>query len=155
MNITILGAGGVGGYFGGILARAGNSVTLLARGAHLAALRQRGLEVRTPEGTFVAAVGATGDPQEIGEVELAVVAVKSYSLPEIVPAARLLAEKGAVILPLLNGVEAADRLVAQGVPSDKVLGGLAEISAARLGPGVVERRSAFQRVVAGERAGGI
>jgi len=155
MNIAILGAGGVGSYFGGILARSGNSVTLLARGAHLAALRERGLEVRTPEGTFIAAVAATGDPQEIGEVELAVVAVKSYSLPEIVPAARLLAEKGAVILPLLNGVEAADRLVEQGVPSDKVLGGLAEISAARIEPGVVERRSAFQRVVAGERAGGM
>jgi 2-dehydropantoate 2-reductase len=155
MNIAILGAGGVGGYFGGILARAGNSVTLLARGAHLAAIRERGLEVRTPEGTFIAAVAATGEPQEIGEVELAVVAVKSYSLPEIVPAARLLAERGATILPLLNGVEAADRLIEQGVPGDRVLGGLAEISAARLGPGVVERRSSFQRVVAGERAGGI
>jgi 2-dehydropantoate 2-reductase len=155
MNIAILGAGGVGGYFGGILARAGNSVTLLARGAHLEAVRERGLEVRTPEGTFVATVAATGDPQEIGEVELAVVAVKSYSLLEIVPAVRILAERGAVILPLLNGVEAADRLVEQGVRSDKVLGGLAEISAARLGPGVVERRSAFQRVVAGERTGGM
>jgi 2-dehydropantoate 2-reductase len=155
MNIAILGAGGVGGYFGGILARAGNSVTLLARGAHLEVLRERGLEVRTPEGTFVAAVAATGEPQEIGEVELAVVAVKSYSLLEIVPAARLLAGKGAMILPLLNGVEAADRLVEQGVPGERVLGGLAEISAARLGPGVVERRSAFQRVVVGERAGGM
>jgi 2-dehydropantoate 2-reductase len=155
MNIAILGAGGVGGYFGGILARAGNSVTLLARGAHLAAIREQGLEVRTPEGTFMAAVAATDEPQEIGEVELAVVAVKSYSLPEIVPAVRLLAERGAVILPLLNGVEAADRLIEQGVPGDRVLGGLAEISAARLGPGIVERRSPFQRIVAGERAGGL
>jgi 2-dehydropantoate 2-reductase len=158
MNIAILGAGGVGGYFGGILARAGNSVTLLARGAHLAALRERGLEVRTPEGTFIAAVAATGEPQAIGDagdIELAVVAVKSYSLQEMVPAARLLAERGAVILPLLNGVEAADRLIEQGVPGDQVLGGLAEISAARLGPGVVERRSTFHRVVAGERAGGL
>jgi 2-dehydropantoate 2-reductase len=158
MNIAILGAGGVGGYFGGILARAGNSVTLLARGAHLAAIRERGLEVRTPEGTFMAAVAATDDPQKIGEmgdIEVAVVAVKSYSLPEIVPAARLLAERGAVILPLLNGVEAADRLIEQGVPGEQVLGGLAEISAVRLGPGVIERRSTFQRIVAGERAGGI
>ena len=155
MNIAILGAGGVGGYFGGILARVGNLVTLLARGAHLAAIRERGLEVRTPEGTFTASVKATDEPQEIGEVELAVVAVKSYSLPEIVPAVRLLAERGAVILPLLNGVEAADRLVEQGVPADRVLGGLAEISAARLEPGIVERRSPFQRIVAGERAGGL
>src|SRR5258707_5012792 len=102
MNIAILGAGGFGGYFGGILARAGNSVTLLARGAHLEALRERGLEVRTPEGTFVAAVAATGDPQEIGDVELAVVAVKSYSLEEIVPAGRALGQGGAGVPPLAN-----------------------------------------------------
>jgi 2-dehydropantoate 2-reductase len=155
MNIAILGAGGVGGHFGGTLARAGHRVALLARGAHLETLRERGLEVRTPEGTFTAKVEATCDPETLNEIELAVVAVKSYSLPEIVPAARLLAERGAVILPLLNGVEAADRLVERGVPDGQVLGGLTEISAARIGPGVVERRSAFQRVVVGERSGGI
>jgi 2-dehydropantoate 2-reductase len=153
MRIAILGAGGVGGYYGGLLARAGHPVVLLARGAHLAALRDRGLEVRTPEGTFTVAVEAAGDPREIGAVDLAVVAVKSYSLPEIAPAARRLAEAGAMVLPLLNGVE-ADRLIAGGVPGDRVLGGLTEISAVRVGPGVVERRSPFQRVVVGERAGG-
>jgi 2-dehydropantoate 2-reductase len=127
---------------------------MLARGAHLDALRERGLEVRTPEGTFHVAVEAAGDLAALGAVDLAVVAVKSYSLPEIAPAARLLAEAGAVILPLLNGVEAADRLVASGVPDGQVLGGLTEISAVRVGPGIVERRSSFQRVVVGERAGG-
>jgi 2-dehydropantoate 2-reductase len=154
MNIAILGAGGVGGYFGGILARAGNRVAMLARGAHLEALRARGLEVRAPEGTFTVAVEAVDDADELQGIELAVVAVKSYSLAEIAPAARLLAERGAVVLPLLNGVEAADRLIAAGVPGEEVLGGLAEISAVRTGPGTVERRSPFQRIVAGERAGG-
>jgi 2-dehydropantoate 2-reductase len=154
MNIAILGAGGVGGYYGGILARAGNRVALLARGAHLKALRERGLEVRTPEGTFTVAVEAVGDADELRGSELAVVAVKSYSLAEIAPAARLLAERGAVVLPLLNGVEAADRLIEAGVPGERVLGGLTEISAVRIGPGIVERRSPFQRVVVGERAGG-
>ncbi len=154
MNIAILGAGGVGGYFGGILARAGHRVSLLARGAHLDALRERGLEVRAPEGTFTVQVEAAGEAGELREIELAVVAVKGYSLAEIAPAARLLAERGAVVLPLLNGVEAADKLIAAGVPDDRVLGGLTEISAARVGPGIVERRSQFQRVVVGERAGG-
>ncbi|HSU82228.1 MAG TPA: 2-dehydropantoate 2-reductase [Thermoanaerobaculia bacterium] len=154
MNIAILGAGGVGGYYGGILARAGNRVALLARGAHLKALRERGLEVRTPEGTFTVAVEAVGDADELRGIELAVVAVKSYSLAEIAPAARLMAERGAVVLPLLNGVEAADRLIEAGVPGERVLGGLTEISAVRIGPGIVERRSPFQRVVVGERAGG-
>jgi 2-dehydropantoate 2-reductase len=153
MRIAILGAGGVGGYYGGILARAGHPVAMLARGAHLDALRERGLEVRTPEGTFTVAVEAAGSPEELGAVELAVVAVKGYSLAEIAPAARLLAEAGALILPLLNGVEAAGRLVESGVPDDRVLGGLTEISAVRVSPGIVERRSSFQRVVVGERAG--
>lgn len=155
MKIAILGAGGVGGYFGGALARVGHEVSMLARGAHLEALRARGLEVRTPEGTFNAAVRAAGDPEQIGAVDLAVVAVKNYSLAEIAPAVRLLAERGAGVLPLLNGVEAADRLIAAGVPGERVLGGLTEISAARVGPGVIERRSTFQRIVVGERAGGI
>jgi 2-dehydropantoate 2-reductase len=112
------------------------------------------LEVRTPEGTFTVAVQAAGEPAELSGAELAIVAVKNYSLPEIVPAARLLAEAGAVILPLLNGVEAAERLIAGGVPAERVMGGLTQISAVRIGPGVVERRSDFQRVIVGERAGG-
>ncbi|HEY2737361.1 MAG TPA: ketopantoate reductase family protein [Thermoanaerobaculia bacterium] len=153
MRIAVLGAGGVGGYFGGLLARAGHDVGLLARGAHLDAVRAHGLEVRTPEGPFTAAVRATADPQELEGSELAVIAVKNYSLPEIAPVARQLAEAGAVILPLLNGVEAADRLIEHGVPTDRVLGGLTEISAARVAPGVVERRSDFQRIVIGERSG--
>ena len=155
MRIAILGAGGVGGYYGGLLARAGHSVALLARGAHLDALRQRGLEIRAPEGTFTAAVQASDVPEDLGQVDLAVIAVKSYSLSNIAPAARLLAGKGADVLPLLNGVEAADRLIAGGVPADRVLGGLTEISATRIAPGVVERRSPFQRVVVGELAGGL
>ena len=154
MNIAILGAGGVGGYFGGVLARAGHRVVLLARGAHLEAVRERGLEVRTPEGSFTVAVEATGDPEELRGIELAVLAVKGYSLAEIAPAARRLAERGAMVLPLLNGVEAADKLIAAGVPGDRVLGGLTEISALRVGPGIVERRSPFQRIVLGERTGG-
>ncbi|MFL6203448.1 MAG: ketopantoate reductase family protein [Thermoanaerobaculia bacterium] len=155
MRIAILGAGGVGSYYGGALARAGHSVSMLARGEHLDALRERGLEVRTPEGTWTVPVRAAGDAAELGPADLAIVAVKSYSLEEIAPAARLLADGGADVLPLLNGVEAADRLVRNGVPDERVLGGLTEISAARVGPGIVERRSPFQRVVVGERAGGL
>ena len=155
MRIAILGAGGVGGYYGGLLARAGHDVSMLARGAHLDALRARGLEVRTPEETFTVAVEASDDPRELAPADLAVVTVKNYSLQDIVPATKILAETGAIILPLLNGVDAAERLVAAGVPDGQVLGGLTEISAARVGPGIVGRRSAFQRVVVGERQGGL
>jgi 2-dehydropantoate 2-reductase len=154
MRIAILGAGGIGGYYGGTLARAGHAVALLARGPHLDAILSRGLEVRTPEEKFTVAVQATDDSKKLGVCDVAIVAVKTYSLAEIAPAARLLAEGGAAILPFLNGVDAADRLVASGVPANQVLGGLTQVSVARVGPGAVERKSSFQKVTVGERAGG-
>ena len=153
-RIVVVGAGGVGGYFGGALARAGYPVALLARGAHLEAIRARGLEVRTPEGPFTVAVEASDDVSALGPADLAIVAVKTYSLGEVLAAARVLAEKGAAVLPLLNGVEAAEILVASGVPKESVLGGLAQISAARVAPGVVEKKSTFQNVTLGELSGG-
>jgi 2-dehydropantoate 2-reductase len=154
MRIAILGAGGVGGYYGGALARAGHAVALLARGAHLDALRARGLEVRTPDERFTVAVQASDDPNTFGPCDVAIVAVKTYSLVEVAPAARLLAASGAAILPLLNGVEAMDRLIESGVRGSQVLGGLTQVSVAKVGPGIVERRSPFQKVAVGERAGG-
>ncbi|MFI5180391.1 MAG: ketopantoate reductase family protein [Thermoanaerobaculia bacterium] len=153
MKIAILGAGGVGGYYGGALASAGHHVSMLARGPHLEALRARGLEIRTPDGIFFANVAATGDPMELGKPDLAILSVKSYSLAEILPAVRLVAEKGATILPLLNGVEAVDRLASGGIAKERLLGGLTHISAVRIAPGVVERRSPLQKVTVGELDG--
>src|ERR1700688_3803507 len=100
MRIAVLGAGGGGGYYGGLLARAAHRVAMRARGAHLEALRQRGIEVRMPGETFTAPVAATDDPRQLGEIELAILAVKSYSLAEIAPAVRQVAVAGAIILPL-------------------------------------------------------
>ena len=153
VRIAILGAGGVGGFYGGTLARSGHAVVLLARGPHLDALKARGLEVRTPDETFTVAVQAADDPNALGVCDVAIVAVKTYSLAAIAPAARLLAEGGAAILPFLNGVEAADRLVESGVPANQVLGGLTQVSVLKVGPGVVERKSSFQKVAIGERRG--
>ena len=154
LRVAMLGAGGVGGVYGGELSRAGHAVAFLARGGNLDAIRSRGLEVRTPEGAFTAAVDAADDPASLGARDLAILAVKTYSLESILPAARLLAGRGATILPLLNGVDAAERLVAGGVPKESILGGLTSVSAARVAPGVVERRSTFQRVTVGELGGG-
>jgi 2-dehydropantoate 2-reductase len=154
MRIVVLGAGGIGGYFGGTLARAGHEVQLLARGMHLDAIRIRGLEVRTPTERFTVTPWATADPAELGRTDLAIVAVKGYSLAEVAPAAKKLAAEGATVLPLLNGVNAAEQLAALGVPDDRILGGLAFISVARTAPGVIERKSPFQRIVVGELGGG-
>jgi 2-dehydropantoate 2-reductase len=123
---------------------------VLARGANLAAIKGKGLEVRTPEGSFVAHVNATDNLQQLGTCDFAIIAVKTYSLPEIAPAAREMASTGALILPLLNGVDIAERLVSLGVPAKSVIGGLTTISAARVAPGIFERRSSFQKVILGE-----
>jgi len=156
MRIAILGAGGVGGYYGGMLARRGHQVIVLGRSREtVEALQARGLTIRTPEETFSAPVEATTEAHQMGAVELGILAVKSYSLAEIVPAAVALADSGATILPLLNGVEVIDRLLSGGVRRERLLGGLSRISAARVSPGVIERRSPFQSIILGELDGGL
>jgi 2-dehydropantoate 2-reductase len=150
MKFAILGAGGVGGYYGGLLAKNGHEVCVLARTSNLAALQERGLEVRTPEGSFIVAVKASDTVKDFRAVECALVAVKNYSLAEVAPAAAFLAGQGALIVPLLNGVEVVDQLVANGVPKAQLVGGLTAISVVRIAPGVFERRSPFQRIVLGE-----
>lgn len=154
MRIAVLGAGGVGGYYGAALARAGHQVELLARGEHLERIREEGLRVRTPEDAFTVSLRATDRSEELGPPDLAVVAVKAYSLPSVAPAASRLARLGAGVLPLLNGVEAAERLASLGVPREALLAGVTYISAVRPEPGLVERRSPFQRVLLGEPGGG-
>ncbi|MGZ4855744.1 MAG: ketopantoate reductase family protein, partial [Candidatus Angelobacter sp.] len=152
MKIAILGAGGVGGYYGGLLARHGHDVCVLARKSNLSALQERGIEIRTPEDSFAVRVRASDGVKDFGAVDCALVAVKNYSLAEIAPAAAFLAGQGALIVPLLNGVEVADQLMAHGVPQAQLVGGLTAISVVRTAPGVFERRSPFQRVVLGELA---
>ncbi len=153
LRIAILGAGGVGGWYAGVLALAGHDVSVLARGDHLDAIRRDGLELRSADGVRHANVNATDDVEQLGQPALVVVSVKSYSLDSIAPAAARLAERGAAILPLLNGVDAADRLTALGVRRESVLGGLTVISAARVAPGTIERRSPFHRVTMGALGG--
>jgi len=132
---------------------------MLARGANLEVIRANGITVKTPEGTFVAKVQVSDDANELcadfGEGDFAMVATKSYSLPEIAPAVKAFAARGTTIVPLQNGVEAADTLIALGVPRDRLLGGVTYISAVHVGPGIAERLNANQRVIVGELNGGM
>lgn len=159
MQVGVVGAGGIGGFYGGVLARGGHDVSMLARGVNLEAIVANGIKVKTPEDTFVAKVRASDDANELsagfGEGDFAMVATKSYSLPEIAKAVKAFADRGAAILPLQNGVEAAETLISLGVPRDRVLGGVTYISAVHVAPGVAERRNANQRVVVGELGGGL
>ncbi len=150
MRIAILGAGAVGGYFGGRLAKAGADVTFLARGSTLAALRERGLTVQSPGGDFVVAPVATSDGSD-GPTPFdgALVATKAWQVAE---GARLLAPLLAAdgfALPLTNGVEAPDELAAVLGP-ERVLGGLCRIIAKVISPGVVAHVGVEPAVVFGE-----
>ena len=150
MKVIVLGAGAIGAYYGGQLTRAGHDVTLYARGDNLAAIRQRGLEIRTPEGSSVVKVAATDSVEELGAADFAILGVKSYSLDAIAPVVQRVAKNGATIVPFLNGVEATERLIALGVAPAAILGGVTRISVARVQPGVIERRGTFQSVIVGE-----
>jgi len=152
MHVAVLGAGGIGGYYGGLLARAGHKVSLLARGDNLVALQQRGIEVRTPDESFTIQVQASDQVAQLGSVDFAILSVKTYSLPQIATSATMLANNGALILPLLNGVDIAERLIEHGVPEESLLGGLTTVSAERTRPGVFERHGKTQRIVLGEFA---
>ncbi len=153
MRIAIVGTGGVGGYFGGRLAQAGHGVAFVARGAHLAAIRARGLEVRSVAGDFtVAPAEATDAIGAIGPVDLAIVAVKAWQVPEAAREMGPLIGPATSVLPLENGVEAADQL-AEVLGRDHVLGGLCRIWAKIGAPGVVEHLGIDPQIELGELGG--
>ena len=111
MRIAVVGAGGVGGYFGGRLALAGQDVTFVARGAHLAAMRADGLRVDSISGDFlVKPVMATDDLTSVGPVDVVIVGVKTWQLAEVAKTLQPLLHEDTAVLPLLNGIEATDVL---------------------------------------------
>ncbi len=135
MRIAVVGAGGVGGYFGGRLAQAGHRVAFVARGAHLEALRRDGLAVESVAGDFVVRpVEAAADPRDVGPVEAVLVGVKAWQVREAASALAPLLGPDTFVVPLQNGVEAADEL-AQVVGAPRVLGGLCRIMSYVAGPG--------------------
>ena len=155
MKIAILGTGGVGGYYGGLLARSGQDVTFVARGAHLAAIREHGLRVESVHGDFtVYPAQATDDPEQSGSVELLLVTVKTYDLEAAAQEARPLVGPGTAVLPLLNGLDAAEQLSAV-YGADRVLGGLTHISSSVPAPGIIRQVSPLRRIVFGEQDGAI
>ena len=154
-RIAILGSGGVGGYYGALLASSGNDVTFIARGAHLAALRERGLQVQSVHGDLrLESVQATDDASQVGPVDLVLVAVKTYDLEAAAEAATPLVGPSTAVLPLLNGLDAAERLAAV-LGDASILGGLTHISSAVVAPGVIRQVSPLRRITLGERDGTI
>ena len=152
MRIVIVGAGGVGGYFGGRLAEAGADVTFLARGAHLNALRTRGLRIVSPKGdAHITSVSATDDPAAIRGADVVLFAVKLYDAEAATHLLPQLVANGtpdAVVIPLQNGVEGVD-IVSRAVGRAHTAGGTCYVSAVIAEPGVI-KHTAMDRLIFGE-----
>ena len=152
MKIAVMGAGGIGGCYGGLLAQAGNDVTLIARGAHLAAIKEKGLQLIQPEGDFTVAVAATDDPSQVGPVELVIFSVKAHQNSKAVPLIEPLIGEDTTILTIQNGVESADEL-GQDYGAERVLPGSAYLLSNITSPGVIRQLSLVPRVAFGESNG--
>ncbi len=155
MRFGIMATGGVGGYFGGMLARAGEEVRFIARGAHLEAIRQDGLRVDSVEpGEFtVAGVFAVDDPAEAGPCDVILYCVKTVANDAVIPAIAPMLGPDTVIIDLQNGVDNEERLAAA-YGDERVMGGAAYIFTAVEGPGRIKQIGGPRRIVFGEIAGG-
>jgi len=150
MRIAIYGAGGVGGYFGGRLAQAGEEVVFIARGEHLRAMLQKGLRVDSIKGDFVVSpVQATSDPRQVGEVDWILVGVKAWQVPEVAPEMPPMLGSNTGVVPLVNGVDAPSQLAAV-LGAQHVLGGLCRISVFRAAPGHIRHVGIEPSVAFGE-----
>jgi len=154
MRVCVVGSGAVGGFYGAKLARAGHDVTFIARGAHLEAIRSRGLMVKSPLGDFGVRAPAEERAEAVGSVDFAIYAVKSYSNPAALPLLKTVAGDHAVVLTLQNGVDSVGEIEAA-IGKGRVLGGATYVAAALTGPGVIEQTGVHRRVVFGETTGDV
>lgn len=151
MKIAVIGAGGVGGYFGGRLAQAGHHVQFLARGRQLAALRERGLAIESAAGNAtVRPIQATDDAAALAGAEVILVTTKLWDLAatarQIAPAVG----PKTVVVPFQNGVDAVD-LLAEAIPRERIAGGVAYIAATIREPGVIAQTGTMARLRVGPR----
>jgi 2-dehydropantoate 2-reductase len=153
MEVLVMGAGGVGGYYGGLLGRAGHRLSLIARGPHLHVLQTNGLRVETAaKGDFTVPVHARAAPEPGRFADLVVVAVKSYDLEEAILCIKPAVGAHTTVLTLLNGVESGERL-AEAFGPERVLDGLVYIESYIKQPGVIVQVGGSRRIVFGNRNG--
>lgn len=153
MKIAVMGSGGIGGYYGGRLADAGADVSFIARGAHLAAMRQKGLKVISPLGDFhLPRVTATDDPATIGKVDIVMFCVKLYDVEETCELIKPLIGQDTAVISFLNGIDSEDRM--RVILGDRaVVGGTAQIPSNIEEPGVIEHKASLAALEFGELDG--
>ncbi|GAC1414245.1 MAG: 2-dehydropantoate 2-reductase [Candidatus Velthaea sp.] len=152
MKIAVIGAGGVGGYFGGRLAAAGTQVSFIARGAHRDAMRATGLRIESALGDALVPVTVADRTEEVGPVDVAIVAVKLFDTERVVATIGPLIGPQTVVISLQNGVSKDDRLRAA-LGAKHVAGGLCYIGTAIEAPGVIRHTGTMARLVVGETDG--
>jgi 2-dehydropantoate 2-reductase len=150
MKVAILGSGAVGGYFGAKLARAGQDVTFIARGAHLEAIRANGLAVRSAKlGNFSVTAAAESDTAKVGPVDLVIVSVKAYDNATALPMLKPMMGPATAVLTLQNGVDSVND-VAAAVGEGPVLGGTTYVATALEGPGLIVQTGVHRSIIFGE-----
>lgn len=154
MRILIMGSGGVGGYYGGMLAQAGNEVTFVARGAHLAAIQERGLELRTQGKTIaIRPARAVEQPGDVGPVDLALFTVKTYDTETAARALAPAVGPATSVLTLQNGIDSVDMLSAA-LGAERVVAGVTFVASGMAEPGVIQENGFSRKVVIAEPNGG-
>ena len=150
MRIVIFGTGGVGGYFGGRLAQAGEDVTFIARAEHLRAIKTNGLKVDSSSGDFVVyPAKATDNVSEVGETELVILGVKAWQVPEAARAVKPLVGPTTTVVPMQNGVDAVPQLVDE-LGSENVIGGLCRIVSFVVAPAHIRHAGFTPSIIIGE-----
>ncbi|MDF0534044.1 2-dehydropantoate 2-reductase [Shewanella sp. A32] len=150
MKITVIGAGGVGGYFGGKLAAAGVDVSFVARGAHLQAMQQHGLKINSPLGNiWLPEVKAVAHPAEAADADLFIVAVKLWDTEAVAAQLQPLLSGDAAVLSLQNGVQ-KDEILQRYIPMQNIIGGVSYIAASIAEPGVIHHGGKLQKLAFGE-----
>ena len=153
MRIAVIGTGGVGGAFGAALAKAGGDVTFLARGAHLAAMREHGLRVEGDRSnTLIQPVQATDDPAGIGVVDVVLFCVKLWDVETAGAAIKAMVGSDTAVIPLQNGIDAAARLTPI-LGAKAIMGGTVGISATIGAPGLIKQVGTMMQMSFGELDG--
>jgi 2-dehydropantoate 2-reductase len=152
MKIAVYGAGGIGAYFGGRLALAGSEVHLLARGAHLRALQERGLRAKSDKGDFACRLPATDRPKDIGRCDYVLFSVKSFDTADAASQLQPLLRDGTAVISLQNGVDNEERIAAA-IGTPHIMGGASFIFSIISEPGVIHQIGETTRFVFGEMDG--
>jgi 2-dehydropantoate 2-reductase len=152
VKIAVMGSGGVGGYFGGLLAKAGEDVAFIARGAHLEAIQMNGLQVRSVAGDFHVRPKATHDPLALGPVDLVLFCVKAYDTESAGSQIRPMVGPETVVLCLLNGVDNHEMLAAV-LGEEHVLPGVVHILSTIGAPGIISQTAGPRTLKFGETDG--